>query len=178
MHAGLQQNYFELFGLPATFHLDGADLAARYRALQQRIHPDRFAQASDADRRLALQLTARANEAFQTLKDPVRRGRYLLALRGVATDEETDTVMDPQFLLTQMELREQLAQVRDARDTAGLLRLAGEVEAEIARRVSALGAQLADSDSNETRTRARALVRELQFLQKALAEIHILEEAV
>ena len=66
-----------------TFDIDTAELAVRYRELQRRVHPDKFANASDQERRLSLQMTAQVNEAFQTLKDPVRRGRYLLSLRGV-----------------------------------------------------------------------------------------------
>ena len=114
MHVAPGKNHFELFGLPVAFDLDADDLASRYRELQRRVHPDKFANASDQERRLSLQMTAQVNEAFQTLKDPVRRGRYLLSLRGIDTDEETDTAMDPAFLMEQMEWRENLEEIRQA----------------------------------------------------------------
>lgn len=177
MNAGLQQNYFELFGLPAVYDVDTAALAARYRELQRSIHPDKFTQGSDAERRLAMQLTARANEALQTLRDPVRRGRYLLQLRGINTDEETDTVMDAEFLMAQISVRERLAEARAARDVAGARILARELENELATKNGALAAQLTDN-TPQASARARALVREMQFLQKALAEIQALEEEV
>ena len=114
MHSAPGKNHFELFGLPVTFDIDTAELAVRYRELQRRVHPDKFANASDQDRRLSLQMTALVNEGFHTLKDPVRRGRYLLSLRGVDLDDEIDTTMDPVFLMEQMELREELEEVRQA----------------------------------------------------------------
>lgn len=177
MNAGLQQNYFELFGLPVVYDIDAAVLSAHYRELQRNIHPDKFTQAADTERRLAMQLTARANEALQTLKDPVRRGRYMLELRGVNTDEETDTAMNPEFLMAQMAVRERLEQARATRDVAAARALEGELASELAGKGYALGAQLTEN-TPQTSARARALVREMQFLQKALAEIQALEEEV
>src|SRR3990167_5428696 len=122
MHPAPGKNHFELFGLPVAFDIDTDELAVRYRALQRRVHPDKFANASDQDRRLSLQMTALINEGFHTLKDPVRRGLYLLSLRGIDLGDETDTTMDPAFLLEQMELREELEEVRQADNPHKLLR--------------------------------------------------------
>ena len=80
MQADLSKDYFELFGLPVAFDIDSNDLAVRYRQLQRQFHPDRFASAPAAERRLSVQMTAQINAAFQTLKDPVARARYLLGL--------------------------------------------------------------------------------------------------
>ena len=77
------RNHFELFGLPARFRLDGPVLDAAYRRLQSDVHPDRHAHADDAVRRIAAQSSARVNEAYRALKDPVRRAQYLLQLHGV-----------------------------------------------------------------------------------------------
>ncbi len=169
MQADPRQNFFELFDLPARYALDPVELATRYRVLQRRFHPDRYASRPDQERRLALQLTARINEAFQTLKDPVARGRYLLGLRGVDTGEESDTAMDPGFLGEQMELHEQLGEACGAPDAPGRLQqLAGRVSAAIASRTAELGRCL---DADGAPSRARALVRELQFLAKLRSEI-------
>src|SRR5437868_4529239 len=105
------KNYFELFGLPVSFDLDLADLTERYRGLARTTHPDRFAGGSDQERRVAMQTTASINEAFRILKDPIARGRYLLELRGVRLNAESETVRDTSFLAEQIELREQLEDV-------------------------------------------------------------------
>ena len=175
MQADLGKNYFELFGLPITFDLDVTDLAARYRDLQRRFHPDRFASASASERRLSLQLTAQVNAAFQTLKDPVARARYLLGLQGVDTGEDTDTAMDTAFLMEQMELRESLAEARDAADRhARLETLHQRVEGEFEARSALLRGHFAENSKPALR-QARNLVREMQFLQKLAHEVEELE---
>ncbi len=83
MTVNLNQNHFELFGLPARFGIDAAALEARYHELQREVHPDRFAAAPEAERRVSMQLATRVNEAYQTLKSPLRRAVYILQLRGV-----------------------------------------------------------------------------------------------
>src|SRR5437879_12078870 len=79
----LNQNHFELFGLPARYAVDAAALDARYRELQREVHPDRFAAASRAEQRVSMQLATRVNEGYQTLKPPLRRAVHVLHLRGV-----------------------------------------------------------------------------------------------
>lgn len=176
MQAGLEKNYFELFDLPLRFDIDTSDLSARYRDLQRYVHPDRYASGSDQQRRLALQMTAHINEAFQTLKDPLARGRYLLGLRGISTDEETDTVMDPTFLLEQMELRENLQEARTAQDRPQRLQiLIQDIEQRLSAGTDELGRQL-NENSSTSLARARSLVRETQFLRKVQREIEDLEQ--
>ena len=175
MQVDLSKNYFELFDLPSSFDLDVTDLATRYRDLQRRFHPDRFASASEPERRLSLQLTAQINAAFQALKDPVARARYLLGLRGVSTDEDTDTLMDSAFLMEQMELRESLAEVRGATDRSALLdTLRQRAEGDFAARSARLSACLSEN-TEAARQQARNLVREMQFLQKFVHEVEELE---
>jgi molecular chaperone HscB len=175
MHADLGKNYFDLFGLSAAYEVDTADLAVRYRELQRHFHPDRFAAASESERRLSVQMTAQINAAFQTLRDPVGRGRYLLGLQGVPTDEETDTRMDPAFLMEQMELREALDDARHAPDRVAVLGpLRGRVESLLEQRTRLLSEQFREG-TPQSREAARNTVREMQFLQKLSAEIEALE---
>ena len=175
MQADLGKDYFELFGLPARFDLDAADLAARYRELQRRFHPDRFAAAPESERRLSVQMTAQINAAYQTLRDTVARSRYLLGLQGVQTDEDTDTRMDPAFLMEQMELREELDEARQDGDRATrLTALRERVEQLFEARTAELRQRFA-ANSDAARQQARGLVRELQFLQKLSNEIEALE---
>ena len=80
------KNFFELFGLPVGFLVDGQELAVRYRELQKVVHPDRYAAAGEQSQRLSLQGATLVNEAYETLKDPLKRARYLLTLKGVEID--------------------------------------------------------------------------------------------
>ncbi len=176
MHPAPDKNHFELFGLPVTFDIDTDELAVRYRELQRRVHPDKFANASDQERRLSMQLATMVNEAFQTLKDPVRRGRYLLSLRGIDLGDETDTTMDPAFLLEQMELREELEEVRQADNPhKQLAELANRIEQRLQDKIGQFRRAFADATPDGT-GKARNAVREMQFLEKMRREIDNLEE--
>ena len=175
MQADLSKNYFELFDLPASFDLDPADLAIRYRQLQRLFHPDRFASAPAPERRLSVQMTAQINAAFQTLKDPVARARYLLGLSGLDTGEETDTAMQPAFLMEQIELREALAETgQGAGREQEIEGLRQRVQEQLDAKTKSLSARFA-ANSEAARRDARNLVREMQFLQKMLREIQELD---
>src|SRR3982751_6824824 len=117
------QNHFELLGLPVRSSVDSSGLERGSRDLQSRVHPDKFAAASEPERRVAMQWAARANEAYRTLRHPVERARYLLALKGFDTEEESNTAMPPDFLMQQMEWREAVSEARQASDTRELRRL-------------------------------------------------------
>ncbi len=170
---GDARNYFELFGLPVRFELDTAELQHRYRALQRAAHPDRHAGASDRERRLAMEQAALINAAYQTLKSPLARARYLLELEGVRFDDERDTHLDPAFLVEQMELREALAAAREAADPlAEVLRLGGDIERRRRALIEELGRLLAAGD----RDAARGMVHKLQFLERLREEAEQLEE--
>lgn len=108
MTVDLRQNHFELFGLPVRFAVDAAELDRCYRELQREVHPDRFATAPDAERRVSMQLATRVNEAYQTLKSPLRRAVYILQMRGVDPELETNTAMPAGFLMEQMDWRERI----------------------------------------------------------------------
>lgn len=108
----LSKNDFEIFELSPCFDLDIDNLTQRYRAMQSAVHPDRFATGSDVERRIAVQLTARVNEAYQNLLSPLSRMRCLLELAGIDVSAQTAT-MDISFLEQQIELREQLSNIVD-----------------------------------------------------------------
>ena len=123
----LPRNHFDLFGMPRALELDAARLEERYRALQRELHPDRHAAAGARERALAAQAAAHVNEAYRALSDRYGRAAYLLELRGETPDPERDAVDDPEFLMRQMELREQLEELGGAAEAAALgERLDGE----------------------------------------------------
>ena len=96
------QTHFELFELPVSFDLDLQELSQRYRELQRVVHPDKYANASDRERRLSVEKAAVINEAYQVLKSPQRRARYILELQSVSFDDEKDMALDPAFLMEQI----------------------------------------------------------------------------
>ena len=103
----MQQNYFELFHLPVSFDVDTDDLANRHRAIIARVHPDQFANKSAMEQRVALQWATFANEAFDTLKSPLKRAGYLLQLFAPELAGEGERVNLPhEFLMQQMMWRE------------------------------------------------------------------------
>ncbi len=162
------QDYFALFGLPARYRFDPAQLDAAYRKLQSEVHPDRFASAGDGERRLALQSSSRVNEAYRALRSPLERARYMLLLRGVDALAETDTALPSEFLEQQLELRESLADAIARRDTAELIALQKTIEAAAAGMEHALAEQL---DLTATPAEARVTLRKLSFLSKVAADI-------
>ena len=156
------RNHFELFGLPARFGVDAAELERAYRELQRNVHPDRYAGAPDHDRRLALQASARVNEAYRTLKDPVARAEYLLQVRGVDATAETDTRLPVDFLTRQLERREAADEAREAHDERALASIVDDVRAEAGEILGGIERVL-DADDREA---ARMRVRELRFLAR------------
>jgi molecular chaperone HscB len=171
----LQQNYFELFGLEPGFDIDPQYLAERYRELQRQVHPDRFASASDQERLLSVQQAAQVNEAYQTLKSPLPRARYLLELLGVSLNDR-DTTMDPLFLMEQIELREALAAVRGKSDPfSALMALRDTIEAKERAFIASLGTAFASGDASALEG-ARVTVRKMQFMARLNSEVEELEE--
>ncbi|WP_455221305.1 Fe-S protein assembly co-chaperone HscB [Kaarinaea lacus] len=174
--AGLTQNYFELFDLPTSYDVDISELSTRYRMLQAAVHPDKFANASDLEKRLSMQQSALINEAYQTLKSPMLRARYMLQLKGVDLSTESSVNMDSEFLMQQMRLREELEQVRGAEDPeAKLIVIAKEIEQAIAEQIIVL-VRLFDEDRDDQLPKIADYTRRMQFMVKLQQEAEALEE--
>ena len=161
----LADDDFTLLGLAPRQKLDRADLDARRRDLQARVHPDRFAAEGAAAQRLAMQWAVRVNEAYQRLKDPLTRAAYLCQLRGVPVDAERNTAMPAAFLMQQMEWREALEEA----STAGAVQALDD-------RVAALERGLQDTlvtqlDTASDTTAAAAQVRALMFVARFRQDI-------
>lgn len=168
-------DHFTLFGLPRAQTLDPEKLETSFRAVQTKVHPDKHAHATDADRRLAMQWATRVNEAFQTLKSPGKRARYLLHLLGHDPQIESNTAMPAEFLMSQMELREVVVEARSAADEEALDEVRGRLLDEIRMEYDRL-AELIDVARDFTT--AGNLVRQLMFQEKLLNEIDDALEAV
>ena len=160
-------DHFTLFGLSRSFRLDLSDLDSRYRDIQAQVHPDRFANASESERRLSMQWATHANEAYLTLKKPLERAKYLLHLDGHDIQAENNTAMPADFLMEQMEWREAVMEARQGGDHHELEHLHNRLRADIKVRYDELG-NLLDGAGNQEEATDR--VRRLMFLEKLLHE--------
>ena len=163
-----QQNYFQLFGLAERFQLDSTQLEQHYRTLQTQVHPDKFVHLPEAEQRLSMQWSTRVNEAYQTLREPVRRARYLLSLHGVDTQEETNTAMPADFLIQQMEWREAIEEAQQAADETTLTDLETRLQHETRELEQFLAAKI---DDEHDYAAAAGAVRKLKFMEKLAEEV-------
>ncbi len=165
--SSLNDSHFVLFGLNEQFALDADALDHAYRTVQAQVHPDRFAAAGEAQKRVAMQWATRANEAYQTLRDPLKRAKYMLHLRGIDVGAENNTAMEPAFLMQQMEWREAIEDAVGAKNVDALDALARDLREDERVRLTKLGALL-DSGSNQPAAEA---VRQLMFIERVAAEV-------
>jgi len=167
----LTSNFFELFGLPVSFDVDLNQVQHQYMELQKQVHPDKFANASDQEKRLSMQQTSWINEAQATLKDPVLRATYLLKLKAVDVNLDNETTMDAGFLMQQLEMRERLENISSESDPLDALdALAKETRDDM----DEVTQGFAHSYETDQLDEAREWVRKLQFMQKAIKEINTL----
>jgi len=169
-------NFFELFGLEVQFELNESELTSRYRSLQSQVHPDKFANATEKERLLSVQKAALVNDAYQTLKSPLIRTKYILSLHGIMLDDEqTTTLMDPGFLMEQMELRESLSAIKNASNPESLLDdIYNTIDNKEQKLISSIRLKL-EIASKESLEDTANYVRELQFFQKLKEETEQLE---
>jgi len=161
----LQDNDFALFGLPEQFAQDREAIGSRWKELQREAHPDKFAAQGVSAQRVAMQWSVRINEAYQRLKDPIRRAAYLCELRGAAINAETNTAMPADFLMHQMEWREAL---EDAASEPDLLDLSAQV-AKLRRELLQKCEHLLDKAGDDKG--AAEQVRALMFVERFACEV-------
>jgi len=156
-------DHFALFALPAQFAIDETALEHAHKTVQSRVHPDRYAAGTAAERRVAMQWAARANEAYHTLKSPRARAAYLCERAGVLIEAESNTAMPAAFLMQQMEWREQLDEARRSADGDRLAELEQSMESQRAELITSIAAEI---DERHDHAAAAALVRQLMFIDK------------
>jgi len=167
-----RRDHFALFDLPPRFLIDLAALDDAYRRVQAQVHPDRFVAAGPAEKRVAMQWAARANEAYRTLRSPTARAAYLCEVNGQAIDAESNTAMPADFLMQQMGWREELDAARGG-DAAAAQTLQREVET---KRQDVLDRVAAALDEHRDYAAAAAAVRELHFIDRFRDELAAWQE--
>lgn len=154
---------FDIFGIQERFFLDEEDLRGRYDRLRESLHPDRHVNASATERRVAEGLSADINEAYAVLSDPLRRAACILALRGKDPFEEGDnSPMPVDFLERQLELREQLEGIAEAKDHGAAKAMADGLDAEIEKSFKDIGS-IIDAENSDL-DGAVAGARKLRYL--------------
>lgn len=166
------QNHFTLFQLPQQFSIDLTQLDAAYRDVQSQVHPDKFVRANDAEKRVAMQWATRANEAYQTLKNPIKRATYLCELHGVDLQTESNTSMPVEFLMQQMEWREAFDDARHANNHAAMITLEKELQNHLKIQIEHVGKS---SDIGDFSLAAQQ-IRSCLFLEKFLNDIAAYED--
>ncbi|HEY0190297.1 MAG TPA: Fe-S protein assembly co-chaperone HscB [Kofleriaceae bacterium] len=160
---------FELLGLPAAFDVDLAALEAAFFARSKAAHPDKVAGAPAAERVVALSKSRALNDAYQLIKKPVSRAEYLLARAGVIIGDHER--LDPTFLMEILELREELAEARAAKqlDRVGALQAAMAARRQAS--LDALPALFARADHAEIKQRLIALRYIHRYLEECDAAL-------
>lgn len=172
------RSFFELFEIPVSYSIDLTSLAERYRTLQHVVHPDKFANATDQQRLLSVQQSAFINEAYQTLKNPLARAKYLLSLKGIDMSATKDTIMAPEFLMEQMELRERLASIKHSDQPVDeLINLQEEIRLSTNTLIDDIAA-LFQKEESSVLNQIRDTIQRLQFMTKLDAEVQAMEEAL
>lgn len=162
----MADDHFSLFDLPARFDIDAQALERAWRSVAAQVHPDRYATASPAERRVAMQWAARANEAYRQLRDPLLRARYLCEQAGIDLQTESNTAMNPAFLMQQMQWREMLDDARH--DPAVFATLESELDEARREMRETLGRLL---DERQDYAAAGTKVREWMFVEKLAQEL-------
>jgi len=172
MQVDFSKNYFELFGFDVGFDVDMSQLSTRWQELQRQLHPDNFVAASEPERRFSMQAASLINEAHKVLRTPLARAAYLLELRGIDLDTETDTQMAPAFLMDQMELREGIESIPMSGDgyakIESMRQLLDDREKDIEAAFVAAYQQSSDDGARES-------ARQWQFIDKLKREVSAIE---
>jgi molecular chaperone HscB len=169
------RDHFALFDLPRRQALDELGLERLYREIQNQVHPDKHAHLADSERRLAMQWATRVNQAYVTLKSPLKRAEYLLTLLGHDPQIDHNTAMPAEFLMAQMELREAVVESRAGGDIDALEHMHRQVRKDMAGQHEVLVTAL---DENKDYPRGAEIVRQLMFQEKLLHEIDDALQAV
>ena len=173
MNIDLTRNYFELFDFEQGYSIDQQQLADKYRALQSELHPDRFANASDQERRISVQTTAYVNEAYATLKSDLKRAHYLLQLSDIEFNADTETSSDAEFLMQTMELHEE---VEETNNSEAPLQALDDLSKRLKQDQAMLIAQFSKQYEEKSLIAAKDTALKLQFYERLTNQVRKKQE--
>lgn len=163
----MSKSYFTLFDLPEDFELDLQILEQRYQTLAAQCHPDKFAAKSTFEQKQALMMTTMINDAYRILKHPLDRAAYLLKQQGIDADNPEQTTFPPEFLMQQMQWREEFLESKTINDKATLQQLCQDISSEL----TSLYHQLTHALQHNQLEIAANTIQQGRFLDKLLKEI-------
>ena len=173
-----QADYFTYLGLPQKLQIDPAELEKRFYALSRRLHPDRHAGKPEPERRLAEEATARLNDAYRTLKDPVARAEYLLDRHGLNKSEQKSSNVPPELLEEVFELNLALEEIRGG-DLSARPQLAAAKSkfegmlAEVDRSLQACFEEWDQSGRRETLERIFGVLNRRTYIRNLLRDVNV-----
>ena len=168
------KNFFEFFSLQESFEIDAAKLENEYKQLQALSHPDKFSDADDVTRLQAVQLSSIINQAYDTLKSPLKRAAYLLGLQGTDPEEHNQGHLSESLLLQQMDWRDQLETATEDEDLTILDKLKQDAKTEQDTGFEEFKSALQGQDY----VAAKSAYHKLQFIEKFMHEINRSEEKI
>jgi len=169
---------FQTLGVEARFDLDPGELAARHRDLSRALHPDKFARAPAAERRLSLSRAIEVNDAYRLLKDPIRRVEALLRRLGAEVSETSEPKPSPALLMDMMELREELGDARRSKDLVAVRAMRARMQTRETEAFAAI-ALFFDDVARGDRDKLHAILLrlgELRYVRRFLDEADATEE--
>jgi len=160
--------HFDVLGLPQQYALEYADIEANYLTRSRATHPDFHQHSSASEQRAILELSARLNEAYTTLRDPFKRAEYLLTLEGGPSASEARE-MAPGFLEEMLELRMEIEELRESRDPAALEAMEKQLRERRIRLIEQIGERFKEHEtlSPDDPKRRASLVAVRQLLNTA-----------
>jgi len=176
-------SHFEVLGLPATYFLEVSAIEERFKDLNKKLHPDRFAQKEPRERRMSLEWTTQVNDAYRTLKDPLRRATYFVKLQGIDVEKESGrnamARLPPEFLEQVMEDREALEEAKAAKDLDRVRALAEGLEKRQAGVVESLAAALKAFEAGDEPSleKAGGALAILKYFSRFHEEVEAIEAA-
>ena len=144
-------DYFAFFSLPQKLAFDPEAFEQQFHTLSWKLHPDRFAQASEFERLLSLELSSQLNDAYRTLRHPVTRVEYLLSLYGMRKEGAKKQQAPPELLEEVFELNESLDELRAARSSGGNEQQMQDLRAKLLAEQYKFEGSLADTDRDLAR---------------------------
>ena len=147
-----QSDYFAMFELPRKLWIEMGALEQKFLQLSWKLHPDNFVNATSEEREISLKRSSELNDAYRTLREPVARVEYLLAIEGARKEGQNKQQAPPELLEEVFELNESLDELRETKvsggDTANLKHRLEAAEKKFQRKLTEVDSQLYSAASD------------------------------
>jgi molecular chaperone HscB len=170
-------DYYQLFGIPRSLNLSLDELQKRFYELSRQLHPDRFMQKPEAERQQALDKSSELNDAYRTLKDPIKRAQYLLGQEGFDIGEQRSKDVPPELLEEVFELNMALEEMRSGDDSARPQLEAAEKNftnmlSDVDRQLESLFEKYDQSQSRDVLGEIRGVLNRRKYILNLVDEVH------